>query len=182
MVRSFFDPSMIKQMMPNIQQIMPNLQQMMPKQGLSAAPVFDMRIIMETMRKNTQAMTDAMQLGMEGIQQAMSRQAELVGKMVQDNSDFASSLMTEGTPEQKVQRQADLMRKSYETTVSNAREVSDIIAKSGEEAAEIINRRVSASLSEFKTAFDRDVAVAKKAANETSSKVKKAVKRTAEAA
>jgi phasin family protein len=168
MVRSFFDPNMIKQMM--------------PKQGLSSSPAFDLRALMETMRKNTQAMTDAMQLGMEGVQAAMSRQAELMGKMVQDNSDFASSLMTEGTPEQKVQRQAELMRKSYETTIKNAREVSDIIAKSGEEAAEIINRRVSASLAEFKAAFERDVSAAKETVSEAASKVKKAASKAKKAA
>lgn len=172
MVRSFFDPNMIKQMM--------------PKQGLSATPAFDMGVIMETMRKNTQAMTDAVRLGMEGVQQAMSRQAELVGRMASDNSDFASSLLTEGTPEQKVQRQAELMRKSYETSIRNAREVSDIIAKSGEEAAEIINRRVSASLTEFKSAFERDAdniaRATKTAANETVKTVKKAVKAAKKAA
>ncbi|MCB1537564.1 MAG: phasin family protein [Rhodospirillales bacterium] len=146
MVRSFFDPSMIKQMM--------------PKQGLSAAPAFDLKQLMETQRKNVQAMTDAIQLGMEGVQHALSRQAEMMGRMVQDNSTLASALMAEGTPEQKVQRHADMMRKSYENTIRNAREVSDIIAKSGEEAAEIINRRVSATLAEFKSAFDRDTSAA----------------------
>lgn len=168
MVRSFFDPSMIKQMM--------------PKQGLSATPVFDIKQMMETQRKNMQAMTDAMQLGMECIQAAMSRQAEIVGRMVQDNSSFASTIMSEGTPEQKVQRQAELMRKSYETTIKSAREVGDILTKSGEEAAEILNRRVSASLTEFKAAFDRDVDAAaanvKTAANEGVAKAKKAVRAT----
>ncbi|NBX67138.1 MAG: phasin family protein [Proteobacteria bacterium] len=146
MVRSFFDPSLIKQMM--------------PKQGISTNPVFDLKSIMETQRKNMQAMTEIMQLGMESMQQAASRQAELVGRMVQDNSSYASTIMTEGTPEQKVQRQAELVRKSYEATVAGAREVGDIISKSGEEAAEIINRRVSASLTEFKAAFDPKAAAA----------------------
>ncbi|MBU6235231.1 MAG: TIGR01841 family phasin [Alphaproteobacteria bacterium] len=145
MVRSFFDPSMIKQMM--------------PKQGITANPVFDLKILMETQRKNMQAMTDVMQLSMESLQQAVSRQAELMGRMVQDNSGYASTMLTEGTPEQKVQRQAELVRKSYETTVAGAREVGNIITKTGEEAAEIINRRVSASLAEFKAAFDPKAAM-----------------------
>lgn len=174
---------MIKQMMPNFDPSM--IKQMMPKQGLSSTPAFDLGVMMETLRKNSQAMSDAMQLSVEGLQQAISRQAELMGRMVQDNSSFASSLMTEGTPEQKVQRQAELMRKSYETTIRNAREVSDIIAKSGEEAAEIINRRVSATLSEFKSAFDRDIDTAaratKAAANESTDMAKKAVKTAAKA-
>lgn len=141
MVRSFFDPSIFKQMM--------------PKQGLSTSPVFDMKQMMETQRKNMQAMSDLVQLGMESVQQAMSRQAELVGRMVQDNSSYASTIIAEGTPEQKVQRQADMVRKSYEATVAGAREVNEILTKSSEEVAAIINRRVTASLSEFKAAFDQ---------------------------
>ena len=167
MVRSFFDPSIIKQMM--------------PKQGISANPVFDLKTLMETQRKNMQAMTEVMQLGMESIQQAASRQAELVGRMVQDNSSYASTIMTEGTPEQKVQRQAELVRKSYEATVAGAREVSDIISKSGEEAAEIINRRVSASLSEFKSAFDPKAASSAQSSSEAPQKAapKKAKRKAA---
>ncbi|HEY8964736.1 MAG TPA: phasin family protein [Alphaproteobacteria bacterium] len=127
---------------------------MMPKQGVSSTPVFDLKILMETQRKNVQAVTDAVQAGMEGMQQALTRQAELVGRIASENSNIATQLMTEGTPEQKVQRQAELMRRSYEETIQGAREVGEIISKSQEEAAEIINRRVTASLSEFKFAFD----------------------------
>lgn len=140
MVRSFFDPSLIKQMM--------------PAQGASSTPGFDLNILMETQRKNVQAVTDAVQLGMEGVQQAMTRHAELMGRIAQENSNIASQLMTDGTPEQKVQRQAELMRRSYEETIKGARELGGIISKSQEDAAEIINRRVTASLSEFKFAFD----------------------------
>lgn len=169
MVRSFFDPSLIKQMM--------------PKQGITTNPVFDLGMIMETQRKNMQAITDVMQLGMEGLQHAVSRQAELMGRMVQDNSGYASTILTEGTPEQKVQRQAELVRKSYETTVASAREVGDIISKSGEEAAEIINRRVSASLAEFKAAFEPKGMMAqaseKMAASNDAPKARKATKKPA---
>lgn len=147
MVRtSFFDPNL--------------LQQMMPKQGAAQTPAFDLKAVIEIQRKNAQAVTDALQLGFESAQAAWTRQAELIGRFVQDNSNLASSLITEGTPEQKVQRQADLVRKSYEQTVKGAREVGEIWSRSQEEAAEIINRRVSASLSEFKFAFDAPQATA----------------------
>lgn len=147
MVRnSFFDPNL--------------LQQMMPKQGAAQAPVFDLKAFLEIQRKNAQALTDAFQIGFESAQAAWTCQAELLGRIVQDNSTIASSLITEGTPEEKVQRQTDLVRKSYEQTVKGAREVGAIWSRSQEEAAEVINRRVSASLSEFKFAFDSPQAAA----------------------
>lgn len=140
MVPNFFDPSLIKQMM--------------PKQGLSSTPSFDLKAILELNRKNTQALTDATQMAFEGVQEAVSRQTELMTQMMQDNSQIATTIMTDGTPEQKVQRQTELMRKSYESTVRNARELSEIISKSGEDVAGIISRRITASLNEFKSAFD----------------------------
>lgn len=167
MVRSFYDPNLIKQMM--------------PKQGLSSTPIFDVKQLMETQRKNAQTVSDLMQLGLQSVQQAWSCQAELMSKIVQENSSLASSLMAEGTPEQKVQRQADLLRQSYESTIKGAREVSDIITKSGEEAAEIINRRVSASLTEFKAAFDRDAADAAETLVKTAANSSKAAARKAKA-
>lgn len=147
MVRnSFFDPNL--------------LQQMLPRQGAAQAPVFDLKAFLEIQRKNAQAFTDAFQIGFESAQTAWTRQAELLGRMVQDNSTIASSLITEGTPEEKVQRQTDLVRKSYEQTVKGAREVGAIWSRSQEEAAEVINRRVCASLSELKFAFDTPQAAA----------------------
>jgi len=209
MVRSFFDPSILKQMMPKeganaaapmmdfFKQMMPQqdgangsnqmmdmFKQMMPKQGLSSTPVFDMKIIMETQRKNMQAMTDAVQLGMEGVQQLMSAQAELVGRMVQDNSTITTAIMSEGTPEQKIQRQAEMMRKSYEQTIKGARELSAMASKSQEDAAEIINRRVTASLSEFKFAFDAPAgaAQARRASDAAFDAAEAAVRTTSKAA
>lgn len=168
MVRSFFDPNMIKQMM--------------PKQGLSSTPAFDIKQVMETNRKNAQAVTDVLQMGMACLQEAMSRQAELISQMVQDNSNFASSMMAEGTPEQKIKQQTALMRKSYEATVEGVREVSDILTKSGEEATELLSKRVAASLNEFGVAFE---ATAEDAADATSRALKvanKTAKKASEAA
>lgn len=183
MVRnSFFDPNL--------------LQQMMPRQGNTQTPVFDMKVFLEIQRKNAQAVADAWQVGFESAQSAWSRQAEILGRIVQDNSTLASTLMSEGTPEQKVQRQTDMVRKSYEQTVKGAREVTDLLSRSQEEAAEIINRRVSASLTEMKFAFDTPQAAAqqwqknaetawnaaKSAANEAAEYVKPSVKAAAKPA
>lgn len=141
MVRnSFFDPNL--------------LQQMMPRQGAQQTPVLDLKAFIEIQRKNAQALADAFQLSYDTAQSVLTRQAEIFGRMIQDNSTIASTLISEGTPEQKVQKQTELMRKSYEQTVKNAREVGDMLTRSQEEAAELLNRRVSASLSELKFAFD----------------------------
>ena len=162
MVRNFFDPSIFKQIL--------------PKQGMSTAPAFDVKQIMDTQRRNMQAVNDVVRLGFESLQQALTQQTELLSRMVHDNSSYASSIMHEGTPEQKVQRQAELVRKSYEDSVSGAREVGDILTKASEEASEIINRRVTASLAEIKAALEHNIADSSDA---DSSKEKSAAKKPA---
>ena len=114
---------------------------------------FDFGNVLETMRKNMQAMTEAQQIAIENIQAIAQRQAEIMTQMVEDNTSLAQQIMTEGTPEEKISRQADLARKSYERSMSNLTELSDMVVKSNREAGEIISKRVTASLTEFKSSF-----------------------------
>lgn len=122
---------------------------------------FDIGTVLETMRKNMQAMTEAQQIALENVQAIVQRQAEILTQMVEDNTGFAQQIMTEGTPEEKISRQAEIARKSYERSMSNLTELSDMLVKSNREAGEVISRRVTASLTEFKSNFEKGAERAK---------------------
>ena len=111
----------------------------------------DMKVMMEQGRKTFQAITEAQQLCMESLQVIAQRQGEILSQMVQDQSAIAREIASETTPEQKIARGADLIRKSYEKSVVGAREVSDMMNKSVREAGDILNRRVQSALNEVKT-------------------------------
>ena len=128
------------------------MKDLMPANGLLP---FDLSDLMETQRKNMQAMTEIQQATVENMQAIAQRQAEILSRMVQDNTTMAQQIMTEGTPEEKITRQADLVREAYEHSVSGLKELSEMIAQTGREAGEIINRRVTASLTEFKTTVEK---------------------------
>lgn len=121
---------------------------------LGAAAPFDIKDTLEAGRKSFQAFTDAQQIGMESLQTVVQRQSEILTQIVKDQSEIAKEIMHEGTPEEKIARGAELIRKSYEKTVSGIREVSDIVSKSSREASEIINKRVAASLNEIKSSAE----------------------------
>jgi len=116
---------------------------------------FDMNSIMETQRKNVEAITQAQQLATENLQDIMQRQTEILSQIVGDNSSLAKEMMGEGTPEEKISKNADLFKKVYERTVRNMQELSEIISKSNTEAGSIINKRVSASINEIKTSMEK---------------------------
>lgn len=113
---------------------------------------FDADSFMELQRKNMQAITEAQQLAFESVQAVAQRQGELLSQIVEDNSTVAQEIISEGSPEQKVAKQTDLVKSVYERSVSNYKELADMINKTSLEAADIINQRVAASLTEFKSA------------------------------
>ena len=116
---------------------------------------FDIQGFMETQRKNIQALTDAQALTVENIQAIAQRQSAILSEMVEDNAIIAKELMTEGTPEEKVAKNADLFKKAYERSVKNMNELSEMLNQSNQEASEIINKRVKATLNEVKSSMEK---------------------------
>ncbi len=123
-------------------------------ENYQSAP-FDMQGFMETQRKNIQALTDAQSVAVENIQAIAQRQSAVLSQMVEDNAVIAKELMAEGTPEEKIAKNADLFKKSYERSVKNMNEISDMLNQSSQEASEIINKRVKATLTEVKTSIEK---------------------------
>ncbi|GJL85365.1 MAG: hypothetical protein DHS20C02_11400 [Micavibrio sp.] len=111
---------------------------------------FDMTSLMDTQRKNMQALSKAQQLTMEGFQAIAQRQAAIMSQIVEDNSIIAKEFMGEGTPEEKFSKNAELFKAIYERTITNLQELSEMASKSNNEASKIINKRVSASMTEIK--------------------------------
>lgn len=116
---------------------------------------FEMKDLMETQRKNLQAFTEAQQLAMESMQAVAQRQTEIVSQIIEDNSNIAKELMGEGSPEQKLAKNAELLKKLYEKTTGNMQELSDMISKSSTETGKLLNKRVSASMGEIKSALEK---------------------------
>lgn len=128
--------------------------------GVTSMPL-DMKSAMDSGRKTFQALTQAQQVAIESIQTVMQRNAEILSQIVQDNSQIARELINEGSPEEKVARGAEMVKRSYEKTVSGMREVSDIVNKSNREATDIINKRVAAALNEISDNIDEAKAAKK---------------------
>ena len=113
-------------------------------------PGVDVESVLASQQKNIQALTAANQLALEGFQAVVRRQSEIVRQTMEQTSSMMSELMAAGSPEDKVAKQADLVKLAFEKALSNARELAELVAKSNSEAAEVINKRVSESLEEVK--------------------------------
>lgn len=116
---------------------------------------FDVQSFMETQRKNVQALSDAQQIAMDNMQKLAQRQSAVLSQMVEDNARLAKEMMSEGTPEEKIAKNADLIKGVYEKSIKNMSEISELLNKSNKEANDVINKRVKATLNEVKTAMEK---------------------------
>ena len=123
------------------------------KQMASAAPTgfpFDFKTMMETQRKNIQALTEANQRAFQGWQTLAQRQTEMVTQFVQDNSGMAREAFSENTPEAKFAKQTEIVKAACEKSIQNTQELAEIARQCTTEASELISQRVVASLAEIK--------------------------------
>ncbi|GIL40274.1 phasin family protein [Roseiterribacter gracilis] len=119
-------------------------------------PGVDMESIIASQRKNLEALTKANQLALEGMQKVMQRQAEAVRAFATEFADMAKGVAADqGSPTDKVARSTDLVKASFEKTLNHMRELSETIAKSNTQAAEVLSSRVSEGLSELKDAMHK---------------------------
>ena len=117
-------------------------------------PGIDFTAMAAAQKKNLDAITKANQLAFEGMQAVVRRQTELLKQMMEEASGAVQQMMADGTPEQKIARQTDMIRQGFEKTLANMKEMSEMVAKSNTEAADVISKRVSESLTELKGAID----------------------------
>src|SRR3954447_14096090 len=120
-------------------------------------PSFDVNTVVDIQRRNVEAMTAANQTVVQGLQTVAQRQGEIARQSVKQFQDLLSVKPASVT--ETLVKRIDLTKTSYEKTVADARELGDIVAKVGSEAADILSRRVVASLEEVKAAARPKAAV-----------------------
>lgn len=110
---------------------------------------FDFNQVFSTQRRNIEALTAVNQAVVEGAQAISRRQAEVVRQNVEHVLKASKDMMTTGTPEVNVTKQADLAKSIFENTLSNLREITETVTKSGFEAFDVLNKRVAESMEEM---------------------------------
>jgi phasin family protein len=112
---------------------------------------FDVEAVTASQRKTLSALSQANQLAFEAAQALMRRQVE-IGRQAMD--DFSALLrdfvQPNGSPADRMARQADYSMAAIEKSLSNALELSELVAKANGEAFGILNKRVTESLDEVR--------------------------------
>jgi phasin family protein len=75
---------------------------------------------------------------------------EIVQSAMTEMTEAMRSLTGTESPQDRAQRQAELLKAGYERAVSHIREISDLIQKSSTEALDLLNRRFAEAMEEVK--------------------------------
>lgn len=113
-------------------------------------PMLDVDSLVDLQRRNMQAFTAANQTAFESFRAIAQRQADMLKLALEDISKAGGELFSAGSVEEKAVKNADLVKKTYETAIANMKELSELYAKGNADAFEAINKRVTEALEEIK--------------------------------
>ncbi len=118
-------------------------------------PRFDVDAILAHHRKNLEALQKSASASASGASSLMSRQREIMQDTVREITEMAQDFRTPGNAQEMMSKQADFVRRSFETTVKNASESAEIMRKSGTESLDILRNRIREAMAEIRDGYDR---------------------------
>ena len=123
----------------------------MAKQNASQNGAFNVEAITTSQRRNIEALTQANQYAVEGVQKVLHRQFEIAGQALDDFSTMVHDLFKpNGSPESWMAKQAEFSKKTIESGLANARELTETVTQANTAAFNTIGKRMAEALDEVR--------------------------------
>jgi len=121
-------------------------------------PTVDVEAVVASQRKNIEALTQANQLAVEGVQAVARRQVEIARQAVEEYTSLLRELSAPVAPEDRLAKQVDVVKGAVEKGLANARELAELATKANTEAFNVINKRFTEGLDEVRDFAKKRVA------------------------
>jgi phasin family protein len=118
-------------------------------------PAFDMAKIMEHHQKNLDAMTRSWQAMAGGAGEIANKQREIVEAAVKDVTEMVKDYRPGGSPQEAMAKQAEFAKKAIEATITNTRDIAELVQKSSAQAFNIVQDRMKESYDEIRASMER---------------------------
>ena len=119
---------------------------------------FDVEALWAAQRRNIEALSQANQLAVEGVQAVTRRQIELTRETFEGLSGLLRDLAQPASPEERIAKNTDYAKQMLEKSVNHGREVASIAAKTGADAAEVLQKRATEGLEELRSFASKQAA------------------------
>ena len=111
---------------------------------------FDVETFMACQRRNIEALSQANQLAVEGMQAVAKRQIEIARQAVEDMSALLRDLAQPASTEDRIVKNTEYAKQMLEKSLNHGREITMLATKAGTEAADVLRRRATEGLDEFR--------------------------------
>lgn len=112
-------------------------------------PALDVEALAAAQRRNIEAISTANKVAADGVKALAERQAEIVRGVIDEYAAAVRELMAVRDPQQGAAKQVELVTSAFEKSFTNARELTEIAAKTNSETFAVLNQRVAEGLGEF---------------------------------
>lgn len=116
-------------------------------------PTVNVETFVETARKNFATITSLNTAAVEQMKTIATRQGDMVRAAMEDFSKHGSEVLAAATVEEKAAKQIDFMKKTYESAITNSKELADLYTKGQSEAVSALSARVAELTEEVKAAI-----------------------------
>ncbi len=110
----------------------------------------DGQALMDAHKRNVEALTQAQQVAIEGVQAVAKRNLEMMQQAMAEAAETMRTLTTGGAPQDRAAKQAELLKRAYDRAVEHARELSELVQKTNSDAVTVLNRRFGEAMDEVK--------------------------------
>lgn len=111
----------------------------------------DVEAVWAAQRRNIEALSQANQAAVEGVQAVARRHIELTRETFEGLSSLMRELAQPASAEDRIAKNTEYMKQMLEKGVNHGREIATIATKAGTDAAEILHKRATESLDELRT-------------------------------
>ena len=112
---------------------------------------FDVEAAWAAQRRNIEALSQANQAAVEGVHALARRNIELTRETFEGLSTLMRDLAQPVSAEDRIAKNTEYAKKMLEKGVNHGREVATIAAKASTDATEILQRRATEGLDEFRS-------------------------------
>lgn len=118
-------------------------------------PNVDVDAILDHNRKNLEALEKSARATAAGTASLVSRQREMLEETLREATEMAKNFRAPGDPRDLIAKQTEFAKKTFETAISNASEVAELVKKSGTESIDILRNRIREAMEEMREGYEK---------------------------
>ncbi len=119
-------------------------------------PNIDVQKMLDSQRRNLEALQKSAAASAAGASALVERQRTHIEQALAEVKTAAESYRAGGTPQEFMVKQTELARKSFDSALKNVEEAAEIVRKAGDEAIEVLRKRIRESAEEIRQGFDKN--------------------------